>query len=60
MAYGVAAIVDILWPQTPAAPWYINYAIPLTATIVIGTGALYMNIGRPYDRDNATARDARS
>ena len=58
LVYGVCAITDIFWPQTPAAPWYINYAIPFTTAIVIGTGALYMIAGRPYDRGNAAAGDA--
>lgn len=58
LVYGVCAITDIFWPQTPTAPWYVNYAIPFTAAIVISTGALYMSVGRPYDRGDAAAGDA--
>lgn len=58
LVYGVCAIVDIFWPQTPGTPWYINYAIPFTTVIIIGTGALYMSFGRPYDRGSAPAGDA--
>lgn len=51
LIYGVCAIADILWPQSPAAPWYVNYAIPFTTVVVIATGTLYMVVGRPYERD---------
>ena len=47
LIYGVCAIASILWPQTPAARWYVDYAIPFTTAVVIGTGALYLVIGRP-------------
>src|SRR5579863_2356833 len=52
LTYGVCAITDILWPQSPAEPWYLNYSIPFTTAIVIATGALYMVIGRPYKSKN--------
>ncbi len=58
LVYGLGALADIFWPQTPAAPWYVNYAIPFTTLIVIGTGAAYMILGRPYDRGDAPAGDA--
>jgi amino acid transporter len=58
LIYGLAALADIFWPQTPAAPWYVNYAIGLTTLIVIGTGAAYMILVRPYDRGDAPAGDA--
>jgi amino acid transporter len=58
LIYGLGALADIFWPQTPAAPWYVNYAIGLTTLIVIGSGAAYMILGCPYDRGDAPAGDA--
>ena len=58
LIYGVCAIADILWPQSPEAPWYVNYAIPFTTAVVIATGALYMMIGRPYKSDTTHAASA--
>jgi amino acid transporter len=58
LLYGIAAVADIFWPQTPSAAWYVNYAIPFTAAIVVGSGVIYMMAGRPYDRNSAPAGDA--
>jgi amino acid transporter len=58
LIYGVCAIADILWPQSPAAPWYVNYAIPFTTVVVIATGALYMVVGRPYESDTTHGASA--
>lgn len=49
LVYGVGATLNMLWPRTPDAPWYLNWAMPLTAAIVIGAGAIYMLLGRPYE-----------
>jgi amino acid transporter len=57
LVYGVAAIIDIFWP-TPSGPWYLQYAIPFTVAVVMGSGALYMLLGRPYDRGHSAAGDA--
>ncbi|SDI06081.1 APC family permease [Pseudomonas panipatensis] len=58
LAYGLMAIVNMSWPRTPDAPWYINYGIILTGSIVIGLGLLYMLLFRPYDKGTAPAGDA--
>ena len=58
LCYGVGAIVDMLWPRTPGAPWYLNYAMSVTWLGIVGIGALYMILGRPYDHGNAPAGDA--
>ena len=58
LIYGVAAIINMLWPRTPAQPWYINYAMSVTFAGVVGLGALCMLIFRPYDRGTAPAGDA--
>lgn len=39
--WGVFVIGDLCWPVTPGTPWYINYAVPLIAVVVLVVGALY-------------------
>lgn len=58
LAYGLAAIVNMVWPRAPDAAWYINYSMLLTTAVVLGAGILYMLLGRPYDKGNAPAGDA--
>jgi amino acid transporter len=58
LAYGVGALIDMLWPRTPTAPWYINYAMGVTWLAIIGLGTLYMLLARPYDTGTAPAGDA--
>lgn len=36
LAYGVAAIVNMVWPRTPDAPWYDNYLTLLSGVVVVG------------------------
>jgi hypothetical protein len=38
----------MLWPRTPDAPWYVNYAMVLTVVVTAGAGAAYMFLGRPH------------
>ena len=58
LAYGVGAIVDMAWPRTPNTPWYMNWSMSVTWLVIIGIGALYMLVARPFDRGNAPAGDA--
>jgi hypothetical protein len=58
LIYGVGAIVDMAWPRTPAQPWYLNYSMSVTWLAIIGIGALYMIVARPFDRGTAPAGDA--
>ncbi len=58
LAYGIAAIVNILWPRSPNDPWYVNYGMLVTTVGVIVLGALYMVTAKPYERGNAPAGDA--
>jgi amino acid transporter len=58
LIYGVGAILDMAWPRTPTGPWYINYSMSVTWLAIIGIGALYMIVARPYDRGQAPAGDA--
>ena len=58
LAYGVSAIVNILWPAVPNDPWYSNYSMLVTAVGVIVLGTVYMLTAKPYERGNAPAGDA--
>jgi amino acid transporter len=59
LAYGVGAIVNILWPRSaPGDPWYVAWGMLVTTVGILVVGALYMVLGRPYERGNAPAGDA--
>ncbi len=58
LTYGVLAIVNMSWPRTPDAPWYLNYGIVLVGGIVIMLGLAYMALFRPYDKGTAPHGDA--
>jgi amino acid transporter len=58
LAYGLGAIVNILWPRSPGDPWYVNYAMLVTTLGVVLLGGIYMVTARPYERGNAPAGDA--
>ena len=58
LAYGVGAIINMMWPRSPQDPWYSNYGMIVTTVSVVILGALYMLLGRPYDRGRAPAGDA--
>jgi amino acid transporter len=58
LLYGLSAIVNILWPRSPAEPWYVNFGILLTAVGIVAIGGGYMLIARPYERGQAPAGDA--
>ncbi len=51
-------LINMAWPRTPDAAWYMNYAMVLSTAIVIGLGLVYMWIGKPYDHGKAPAGDA--
>jgi amino acid transporter len=58
LIYGAGAIVDMAWPRTPDAPWYIDWSMSVTWLAIIGAGILYMLLARPYDHGTAPAGDA--
>jgi amino acid transporter len=59
LAYGLGAIVNILWPRGAATdPWYTDWGMLVVTIGVIALGGIYMLIARPYERGNAPAGDA--
>jgi amino acid transporter len=58
LAYGVGALADMLWPRQPDAPWYVNWSMGVTWLGIVGLGAIYMLLARPYDAGTAPAGDA--
>ncbi len=58
LAYGVGAIVNLMWPRTPGTPWYDNYIVLVSALVVAGVGAIYGLLLRPYAKGDAPAGDA--
>jgi amino acid transporter len=57
-AYGVSAIVDMMWPRSPQDPWYSNYGMIVTALGVVVLGTIYMLAAKPYERGHAASGDA--
>src|SRR5260370_9957461 len=49
LAYGVGAIVNILWPRSPNDPWYANYPILVTTLRVFGLAGFSMVFSNPYN-----------
>jgi amino acid transporter len=58
LAYGVGAIVNLMWPRTPGTPWYDNYIVLVSAGVVAAVGVVYMLVLRPQDKGDAPAGDA--
>jgi amino acid transporter len=58
LVYGVAAIVNMMWPRSPGSPWYINYGMAISSVLVIGGGLRYMGLAKPYGKGLAPAGDA--
>ena len=58
LAYGVAAIVNLVWPRTPGTPWYDNYIVLVSLLVVAGVGAVYALLLRPHTKGDAPAGDA--
>lgn len=50
LVYGTGAVLNMIWPRAPGEPWYVNYAMLVTTAVVIGTGLLYLVVGRPQLR----------
>lgn len=58
LTYGVLAILNMMWPRSPEAPWFNNYGMSVVWIAVIVIGGLYASLFRPYDFGDAPAGDA--
>jgi amino acid transporter len=58
LLYGIGAIVNMSWPRSPNDPWFSNYGVIVTSIGILALGAIYMILGRPYNRGTAPAGDA--
>ena len=58
LLWGVFAVGIILRPITPDAPWYQNYAMTLTTSVVVGAGLVYMLLFRLHTVSEAPSGDA--
>lgn len=58
LAYGIASIVNILWPRGSESNWYNHYSLVLTVCVFVGSGVLYMVLGTPYEKGTSPAGDA--
>jgi amino acid transporter len=58
LAYGLFTIANILWPRGDLSSWHTHYSLLLTVLAFVGSGVLYMVVGRPFDVGTAPAGDA--
>ncbi|TPW21550.1 MAG: amino acid transporter [Elusimicrobia bacterium] len=49
--YGAGAVLNMIWPRSPADPWYVNYAMLVTTAAVVLSGLVYLAVGRPHLRE---------
>jgi len=58
LLWGVAAIVNLIWPRSPGQPWWDNYIVLILLVIVIGVGTIYMLVSGRAERSTAPYTDA--
>lgn len=49
--YGAGAVLNMVWPRSPADPWYVNYAMLVTTAAVVLSGLAYLAVGKPHLKD---------
>ena len=55
--YQIFAMVIVVWP-VPDTPWYESWLVGLMGVLVVGTGLLYLFVGKPHLRGGGIAGDA--
>ncbi|WP_125099449.1 APC family permease [Leucobacter chromiireducens] len=58
LVWGIAAVVNILWPRPTGGGWTEDYLLIMTTVGVIGIGWIYMLASKAYQRGDAPAADA--
>ncbi|MUM26408.1 APC family permease [Mycolicibacterium sp. CBMA 295] len=58
LMYGVAAILILLRPGDPSLMFIDRWVVAIGLAVVLGSGALYMAIARPWGNSTAPAGDA--
>ncbi|MBL3698606.1 APC family permease [Leucobacter luti] len=58
LVWGVAAVVNILWPRPTGGGWAEDYLLIMTTVGVIAVGWIYMLVSKAYQRGDAPAADA--
>ncbi len=58
LLYGIAALIDMVWPRSPHDPWYSNYGMLIGTAVIVLSGVIYMGVAKPYERGQAPAGDA--
>ena len=42
LLFGIVMIINLVWPRTPDAPWYLNYINLLTVAVIFIVGLLQL------------------
>ncbi|MBL3687479.1 amino acid permease [Leucobacter zeae] len=58
LVWGVAAVVNIIWPRPTGGGWAEDYLLVMTTVGVIAFGWIYMLVSKAYRRGDAPAADA--
>ena len=58
LIWGVAAVLNILWPRPTGAGWAYDWLMVLTTVGVVALGWIYMLVSKAYRRGDAPAGDA--
>jgi amino acid transporter len=58
LIYGVAALLNIVWPRSPDQAWFVDYGMLVTIAGVFLTGFIYMAVRKTHDRGETPAADA--
>lgn len=58
LIWGLAAVVNILWPRPTGGGWAEDYLLIMTTVGVVAVGWIYMLASKAYTRGDAPAADA--
>jgi amino acid transporter len=58
LVWGIAALVNIMWPRSPEEAWYDNYLVILATGSVVLVGVIYMTVSGRADQSPGAYGDA--